>query len=78
MKLVSRPALNACAASPRPIDGDVLAGFALEPPRYSGIELALELRSHGARLNEGSGVRDLLGRRPVDGAAARGNDARRR
>lgn len=49
---------------PGPINGDVVAGVALEPPHYVGIELALDPRSHAARLGEGSGVNDLLGRDP--------------
>ena len=50
---------------PWPINGDVVAGGALEPPHYVGIELALDPHSDAARLVEGSGVNDLLGRLPL-------------
>ena len=48
-----------------PIHGDIVAGVALEPPDRVGIELALDPRSHAARLGEGSRVNDLLGRLPL-------------
>jgi hypothetical protein len=44
---------------PRRINGDVVAGVTLEPPLYVGIELALDSRSHAARLGEGSGVNQV-------------------
>src|SRR5260370_36726114 len=47
------------------IPGDVGAGPALEPPHYLGIDLALDRRSHAARLAEGPGVDDLRGRLPL-------------
>jgi hypothetical protein len=33
----------------RPLNGDAVAGVALEPPHYIGIEPALDPSSHAAR-----------------------------
>jgi len=42
-----------------------VADVSLELPHYFGIELAFDTRPQAARLGEGSGVDDLLGRLPL-------------
>jgi len=64
LKLVNKTSPERVRGEPGPINGNVVAGVALDLPPLRRIELALDPRSHAARLREGSGVNDLVGRLP--------------
>lgn len=49
----------------RTVNSDVLIGVGLEPPDRVGLELTFNTRPRAARLGEGAGINDLLGRLPL-------------